>query len=147
MKPPRSLTRIYPEVTKCTDAKRPVDVEVTAKDVKKSTQRDMTDCAMARAICREWGADKAIIGMTYSYVVKGSTAIRFVTPDSVKREIVSFDRHKDFAAGDYHLAPVPPSLRAGVERNRSGAKKPGTKHQSKRRTFHGESLRVRTMRY
>lgn len=142
MKPPRSLTRIYPHVTQCHDAKRPVEIEIRAKDVSSATKKDATACAMATAICREWKADEAVIGLSYSYVIKGKTAMRFVTPSSVQREIVSFDRSKDFAPGKYHLAPVPKSQR----RKPSGQTKPRKSHKAKRVTFHRETLGIRKFR-
>ena len=141
MKPPRSLTRLYPHVTTCTDAKRPVEIEIKARDVNAATQKDATSCAMATAICREWKADEAVIGLSYSYVIKGKTAMRFVTPSSVQREIVSFDRSKDFKPGKYHLAPVPKSQR----RKPSGPRKPRKSHTAKRVTFHRETLGIRKM--
>lgn len=144
MKAPRSITRLFPNVTKCVDAKKPVDIEVTPRDVSKSDAKSFTNCAMARAVCREWKADSAAIGLTYSYVVKGNTAVRFQTPDSVQREIVSFDRKADFAPGTYHLAAVPPSQRR--KPSRSGAKKKSAPHGPKRRVFHKETLNVREMR-
>lgn len=39
MKPPRSLTKIYPHVTSCHDAKRPVEIEIRAKDVSSATKK------------------------------------------------------------------------------------------------------------
>lgn len=142
MRPPRSLTAIYPNVTQCHDAKRPVEIEIKARDVNTATKKDATACAMANAICREWKADEAVIGLSYSYVIKGNTAMRFLTPLSVQREIVSFDRSKDFRPGKYHLAAIPKSQR----RKASGKRKPRKSHQPKRVTFHRETLGIRKMR-
>ena len=142
MKPPRSLTRIYPHVTSCHDAKRPVEVEIKEKDVSAATKKDATACAMANAICREWKVDEAVIGLSYSYVIKGGAAIRFITPPSVQREIVSFDRAKDFRPGKYHLGAIPKSQR----RKPSGPEKPKSPHGAKRVTFHRETIGIRKMR-
>ena len=141
MKPPRSIIQAFPNVTKCTDARCPVAIEVTKKDVAKSTSGDPGNCAMAKAICREWKADSAVIGLSYSYVIKGNTAVRFTTPESVRREIVSFDRKHDFAPGGYHLAPISPAQR----RRPSGPRKRAS-HKAKRRVFHAETLSVRNMK-
>lgn len=148
MNAPRSIVRQFPHLKKCVDAKRPVAIEVKKRDVNNAVPGNEQSCAMALAICREWKADAAIIGMTNSFVIKGSTAIRFTTPESVRREIVSFDRTKDFDPGVYHLGPISPSQRRGLKRKkRSGGAKPaGSKNAAKRRTFHGETLRVRNMR-
>ncbi len=148
-KPPRSIVRLFPHVNKMQEAKRPVAIEVTATDVSRGKLKKHRECAMANAVCREWGADHAVIGMTYSYVIKGNTAVKFKTPDTVVREIVSFDRNKTFAPGGYHLGPVSPGLTQGAqaERNRnkkaSAPKKSTTKHDPKRRVFHKSSVGVR----
>ncbi len=145
MKPPRSILKLFPDLTKCTDAKQPAGIEVTTKDVANSRPGDPAACAMARAICREWHADAAVIGMTDSYVIKGNSAVRFQTPESVSREIVSFDRKAGFAPGKYHLGSVSKSLRR-TSKGRGGKKRPTASHRPKRVVFHKESLRVRSMR-
>lgn len=144
MKPPRSITRLFPNVNKLQEAKRPVAVEVTAKDVSRGKLKKHRECAMANAVCREWGADHAVIGMTYSYVIKGNTAVKFKTPATVTREIVSFDRSKKFEPGAYHLGPVSPGLTQDAAKKRVTApKKATTKHNAKRRIFHKSSFGVR----
>ncbi len=143
MKPPRSVVALFPNVTSCTDARTPVGISVSKSDVKSSTSGAPQDCAMAKAICREWKADSALVGLSYSYVIKGNKAVRFMTPQSVAREIVSFDRQHDFAPGNYHLAAIPKSQR---RKKPGGPRKPRASHQPKRRVFHGETLNVRSMR-
>jgi hypothetical protein len=147
VKPPRSITRLFPNVNKLQEARKPVAVEVTAKDVSRGKIKKHRECAMANAVCREWGADHAVIGMTYSYVIKGNTAVKFKTPDTVSREIVSFDRNKTFEPGAYHLGPVSPGLTAAAQKKaykkQSGGEKVGPRKRSKRRVFHKSSFGVR----
>jgi len=53
-------------------------------------------------------------------LIKGNVATRYVTSQSVSREITSFDRHHDFAAGkDYCLSKIPNGIRLGSP-NRGG---------------------------
>ena len=136
---PRSLKRQFPNLVKVTDAKLAVEVEVKEKDVNGATKGDATNCAMARAMCREWKADTAVIGMSYSYVIKGNTAVRYITPATVQREIVSFDRMKSFRPGKFHLAPVSPSQRLGLPH--SGPKKQKKGHSPKRAVHHTVGVR------
>lgn len=145
LRPPRSILRLFPDLTSCTDAKRPVGIEVKNRDVAGSKPGDPAACAMARAICREWHADAAVIGLTNSFVIKGKTAMRFKTPESVAREIVSFDREAGFSPGSYHLAPVPKSQRRSRKKP-SAPKSPTANRKAKRVMFHKEALRVRNMK-
>jgi len=80
--------------------------------------------------------------MTSSYVIKGKKALRFATPASVQREIVSFDRHGDFAPGDYTLVPKAPSSRLGHGYNKDGDH--GTNKKPLKRKIH-RSARVRVL--
>lgn len=85
------------------DATRPVRVDITPEDCVKGTKKAPNKCAMARAFEREY--DGAIISKSVAYLIRGTKATRYTTPQSVAREIVSFDRHQDFAPGRYSLRP------------------------------------------
>jgi hypothetical protein len=50
-------------------------------------------------------------------LIKGNTAYRYITPESVVREIISFDRHQDFAPGDYGLRSPSKSNSLAGQRN------------------------------
>ena len=114
IKLPRSVKRLFPQVTSAIDSTKPVEVSVSAKDCRDAEKLNPSECALAHAAKRELHADAVIIGMSTSYVIKGKTAVRFHTPESVRREIVSFDRHQDFAPGDYYLTPKSPGSKLGV---------------------------------
>src|SRR5690348_14423454 len=131
---PRSIKRLFPEVTECYDSDRPVDVDVSKKDVRDSKPLDPTQCAMAKAFKRSTNVDAAIIGIGSSYLIKGKTAIRFKTPNSVRTEIVGFDRYGDFEEGHYYLAPFSAGNRLGA--NARSGKSKGTNKTSKTRKVH-----------
>lgn len=142
--PPRSLTRAFPQVRRVINATKPVVVEVRPRDCAEGKKFQTSECALAKATKRQFKADGVAIRMTDSFIVKGDTAIRFLTPETVKREIVSFDRHKDFAAGSYRLCATPPIW---GRRNRSpnastsGGRKPINKvvhHTARVRTVNSE---------
>ncbi|HMH81381.1 MAG TPA: hypothetical protein VK531_00815 [Gemmatimonadales bacterium] len=146
IKLPRSIRRLFPQVTNVRDAGRGVHVAVTQKDSDGGKRMKASECALAIAAKREFEADGVIIGMSVSYLIKGDTAIRYRTPASVSRELVSFDRHHDFAPGTYALAAVAPSQRFGVQYER----RPGKDHPSRsriNRIVHKETVRVRVLEH
>ncbi len=133
---PRSVKKLFPGVEFAFDADKPVEISVEARDCKDGKKLNPSECALARAARRELHADSVIIGMSTSYVIRGNTAIRFATPQTVARELVSFDRNQDFAPGDYHLAVKAPTNRLGTKykaKRNSGNKDAKRKiHQSAR---------------
>jgi hypothetical protein len=140
VKLPRSISRIYPNVKVCVDATKPVEVSVNRADCKMAKRLNPSECALAQAAKRELKVDGVVIGMSTSYIIKGDQAIRFSTPNSVRTEIVSFDRHQDFAPGDYYLTPKSPANRIGTVHST----KKGGKNKSAKRKYH-HSARVRVL--
>lgn len=120
------IVKYFPKVTSVSDElKKRVTVNVTEADSRTGTKSNFTSCALAQACKRQLKVDGAIIGLTFSYLIKGKHATRYRTPTSVAREMVVFDRHQDFDGGKYFLAPVPQSQRIGVRKGpgRSGPRK------------------------
>ena|SRR6267378_2826458 len=136
------LRQHFPQVKEVEDAVKGVVVTVRQRDNVDGRKNQPTECAMARAMKREFNADGVIIGLSTSYIIKGEKAIRYETPESVGREITSFDRHHDFAPGEYGLGPVSPSRRSDTEKRPRGS---GTDTR-KSRIVHKETVRVRTLK-
>lgn len=136
---PRSVKRLFPKVATVTDATSRVSVMVTQRDSSQGKRLNATECAMARAAKRDFNADGIVIGLSRSYIIKGNKALRFATPSNVAREIISFDRHHDFAPGKYELIPVAPTQRLGESKN------PDRDHGSpdRVRRVHKGTVRVR----
>jgi len=115
-----ALTRVhrhFPDVERVRDSRRTIMVRVKPEDAKKGSRKDPRGCALARACVREHIADGAIIGMAYSYLIKGKIATRYKTSNAIQHEIVSFDRHQDFQPGlDYKLSKVSAANRLGVKK-------------------------------
>lgn len=105
------VQRYHPEVTKVIDATESLDINVTEADCRKGKGKAPSACAMAKAFMREY--DGAIISTSKAYLIKGKTAVRYNVPQSVAREIVSFDRSHKFAPGNYRLASVPKNAQLG----------------------------------
>lgn len=112
------IRRDFPRVSKIIDSKETLNITVLPQDASTGRKKDPENCALARACIRQKIAEAAIIGLAYSYLIKGNTAIRFKTSAAVSREITSFDRHQDFAPGhNYKLSRVSPGARLGKRNN------------------------------
>lgn len=116
-----ALSRIrkhFPVVNHVMDATESIVIAVSEKDNTKSRKKDPENCAMATACKRSGIADHAIIGIGYSWLIKGDVATRYKTSNTVGREITSFDRHKDFAVGiNYRLSKIAPCNKLGVKKS------------------------------
>jgi hypothetical protein len=105
------VRKYHPNVTRVVDAKKQVNILVTPEDCKGSKKKSPDHCALAQAFTRKY--DGAIISLSTAYLIKGNKAIRYKVPQSISREIVSFDRHHDFAAGEYTLKAPSKTARLG----------------------------------
>ncbi len=141
-KPPRSLTRAFPQVKHVVLADKAVTVTVTRPDCKVGKRHKTAECAMAIAAKRQFKADGVAIRLSDSFVIKGDTAIRFKTPETVKRELVSFDRHQDFDPGEYGLQAAPPNWAKPKKRHSEG-RGGEVDTRPKHRAIH-QTVRVRT---
>jgi len=122
----RVVQKFFPQVTTIEDAAECVEIEVTKQDDKIAKKKDHKTCAMAVACKRKLGLDGVLISINTAYLVKGTKARRYHLPQSVAREVVSFDRGAGFAPGQYQLSKVPKSLRLGTkQRNKTGRGRTG----------------------
>jgi len=111
------VRKYFPEVNKVSDAKAPLNIEVTRYDDTIATKKAHKGCAMAVACKRKLNLDGVIISVKTAYMIKGKKAIRFQVPEHVSREVVSFDRGGHFEPGSYKL--IKPSRKLG-EGHKSG---------------------------
>ena len=112
----------FPQVENVIDSLKGALIEVTLSDASHGDVKNHKTCALAIACKRFFHADGVIIGLTTSYIVKGKTAIRFSNPDSISREITSFDRKAGFDIGFYNLCAISPGRRLGVHRSGKSGK-------------------------
>lgn len=118
LKIPKRIRDNFPKVTTVKDATKSLAVTVTPGDSVSGKRKNAEECALAHACKRQRIADGAIIGVGFSWLIKGDTATRYKTSIGVAREITSFDRHHDFAPGeDYVLSKVAPAAKLGVRNN------------------------------
>ena len=86
------IRKIFPKVTDIREARKGVIVAVSKHDAAAATAKDPQRCALARACRRNGVADGALIGLAFSWLIKGKIATRYKTSPGVAREITSFDR-------------------------------------------------------
>jgi hypothetical protein len=93
---------------------------------------------MAKA-CKRKKYDGAIISISTAYVIQGDTATRYKVPPNVAREIVAFDRHSEFAPGEYDLRAPSPRERLGqqMKTSRCPGKKNGTERSKRKHMTQG----------
>ncbi len=90
------------------DAAEDVALVINKHDVTTSKKKDPASCAAALAGRREFKTDVRVY-MSRMYVkdAKKKRWIRFITPMSITKEIISFDRGASFEPGEYTMkAPV-----------------------------------------
>lgn len=119
---------------KVVNAKRPLNLEITEGDVSKGNVKDPTGCAAARACVRQLNAKSARVHISTTYVEFENKWVRYRTPASLRTEIVSFDRGKQFEPGTYHVRPLQPSHQANGKR--MGSNKPKTRPSKPRAKYH-----------
>jgi hypothetical protein len=130
----RIVNKFFPYVTKVRDAKEDFQVEVTAEDNEQANVKDHSSCAMAVACKRSQDIDGAVISTSIGYLIDGETAFRFRVPQSVSREVVSFDRNGGFLPGSYTLIAPEKGHRLGEHYKENKPKRRHAKHR--RRTRH-----------
>lgn len=128
------------------DADEPIALRVLPLDVKGAKAKSPASCAAARAGQRELNTDVRVF-LTRTYVkvkahgaTKGEnhdTWVRYKTPESASREIVSFDRGATFEPGDYTFVPLPASNRLGTYRGQSTE---GERTKTRKRPRHATAM-------
>lgn len=93
------------------NAKKTVTLHISPMDAKKGNVKDPGACAAARAAIRAVPnciAARIHIGRAY-LLGKDGKWMRYKTPESLRGEIIAFDRGGKFQPGDYTLRPMSPS--------------------------------------
>lgn len=132
----------HPDVEAVYDALESVQITLDPSDIKHGIPKDHTKCAFASAACSTLKADAAYIGVDMACVKLGKSLVRFKIPESVRLELVCFDRSGKCVPGkNFRFSKVPPMRRLGrVVRKGpgTGKKKPNVngkgRYLSKQRT-------------
>ncbi len=108
---------------KIMEAKEPLTLRVAKLDVERATRKNSKCCAFARA-CKRQVVDikAAYFFRSTAWLEYSDKLVKYWLPQSVQKEIVSFDRAGITAPGVYQLSAVPKSQR--LERKRGIDKRP-----------------------
>lgn len=118
------------------DAKRPLVVHVTAEDIAHADRKEPDDCAMARAVRRDCHAKEVRVHLGRVYVRSNQgNWVRYMTPPSLRAEIVAFDRGGSFEPGEFVLGAPQPSRRTTQQQGSTTSQRP-KKLQRPRRPPH-----------
>lgn len=110
------------------DADEDIIFEVTKRDVENSKKKDPANCAAAKAGKRILKTDVKVF-LSRMYIKENKHWIRYLTPPSVSREIISFDRGSEFSPGEYVFKAASSQQRLGVSRRGGKATGIGKKKQ------------------
>lgn len=98
------------------DAKQSMVLHITEKDVKAGKRKTPGQCAAAQACMRQLKATKAYVHLSRVYIEAGDHWTRFTTSQSLRTEIVSFDRGHKFEQGAFTLAVPYHTIKIGAKR-------------------------------
>lgn len=118
------------------DADESIDLHVLAKDVNGANKRDPANCAAAKAGKRELGTDVRVF-LSRTYVKSKDHWVRYITPQSAQREIISFDRGSSFQPGTYTIPAPSSGQKLGTWRPRGSG---GTTRTTFKRPYHATGL-------
>lgn len=117
----RRKQRLY-EGLPVVDATKSLKMTITRTDVKHAKKNDPANCAAAIAYKRKLNKEVHIF-LTRAYVKENKSWTRYMVPESVSREIISFDRGSDFIPGDYIIKAPVETQKLGAHRLRGPNKK------------------------
>jgi hypothetical protein len=116
------------------NATKPLVLAILPSDIEQATRKDPATCAIACAARRSFGTDEVRIHLSRIYVRVGKEWRRYMTPDSLRSEIIAFDRGGSFSPGEHWLATPPPAKRTGKRQGSDTASSGG--RGKKRRAYH-----------
>lgn len=98
---------------KKTDARKPLTIILTKPDISNAKQKNSKCCAFARAAKRQFQVKNAYFFRSTAWLEYEDRLVRYALPQSVQKEIVSFDRTKVMAPGTYQLSKPSPHKQFG----------------------------------
>ena len=107
------------------DATKPARIHVTKHDTTEGDTKNPSSCAAARAAKSDIAnclSARVHIGRVYIEGPKYWT--RYQTPESLRTEIIAFDKGGTFQPGEYTLRPPAPSNRRDNGSNHKSKKRP-----------------------
>ncbi len=125
------------------DASKPVTITITPRDVASGDNKNPSSCAAAKAAkhsIAECISARVHIGRVY--IEQDKKWVRYNTPDSLKQEIIAFDRGGTFAPGEYILRPISKNETTEGRRERTDARK-GDRHDTRSKKLHIKIAKIK----
>lgn len=97
------------------DAKHDLTININKHDIKHSRKGDPANCAAAVS-CKRAFKTEVRVYLTKTYIKGKKNWVRYVTPEAISREIISFDRGSNFVPDTYKLKAPTSSQRLGENR-------------------------------
>src|SRR5262245_60716231 len=91
------------------DALRSVILHINKGDVAKGRKKSPSKCAAPLARIREFKVKEARVHLGRTYVRVNDKWIRYLTPHSLRSEMIAFDRGGSFDPGEHRLMKMQPS--------------------------------------
>jgi hypothetical protein len=124
-----------------------LEFQILPEDIKGSRKNDPSKCAAAKSIEREFKTDVRVhISRTYVKSKDKKSWIRYITPEAVSREIVSFDRGSSFEPGIYKVNAASKESRLGTYHT-SSSTKGSYETKRKRPTHFTAKIRERALKH
>jgi len=114
------------------DAKAPILLSISAADIRRGHGRDPDSCAAAVACMRQLDCRAAKVHMGRIYVLNGKKWYRYQTPQSIRSEVIAFDRRDSFKPGVYKLNP-PAASKVASRGKQNGTKTGQSRHGGQRK--------------
>jgi len=107
------------------DATHPLTIHVSRQDIRGSDPKRPDACAVARACKRELHCMDVRVHLSRIYIRANKTNWqRYIVPNSMRDEIVAFDRGGTFEPGAFVINPAYPSICLGVKHAPGPKKRP-----------------------
>jgi hypothetical protein len=96
------------------DADDPLVIEIIPADIRKRYQKHPDKCAVAEACKRELHVSEALAYRSRLYVRHGDHWKRYQMPETLRNEVITFDKGGGFTPGTYRIPTMPPSKLVGA---------------------------------
>ena len=122
------------------NAKKPISLHITAKDILASKSKKPDNCAAAVACKRQLGATEARVHVGRTFLRFNGHWERYLTSRALRAEIVAFDRGGKFEPGEYMLSRLQKS-HTNRAKQTTYPKKPAKKVKKRAKYHHLTNIR------
>jgi hypothetical protein len=111
------FTKLLQNLRHVKDAFKYAALEITKKDVTNAVSKNPAKCPLANACNRMYHADGTVVFRSVIYIIKGTTATRYMLSRAMRQQLAFFDRGMQFDTGVYSMRAPPPVAQLGHKPN------------------------------